>query len=181
MSAPDGRTRFPIPLVGTATILAVLVLLTPVLVDTGGPAAGSVFTQAELVVDPGSGAGPLHLYLHGIGNVRYAELSLALADNYSWGQGVPSGWGAATNGSGLVELSAESALGTVAVNATAHYVDSSGGSTWYFALLGLSETGSTMRFVSFTSGVVVPSSIPLASSDFPYAILLANVGPGAPS
>ena len=76
---------FPPPLVGVSLLLVVLIVLTPNLLSTGAPAAGTYPTQAELVVDRGpTEPNVTHLYVKSVGNVRYVNLTMALATNLTW-------------------------------------------------------------------------------------------------
>ncbi len=182
---PPMRARglFPIPLVGAATILFVLILLTPILITSGVPAAGTIFTQAELVVDHPTGNSTTNFYLHAIGNVRYAYLSIGFAQNYNWDNPPPIQalvWGNWTNGTNLVAISAESLDDPIAVNVSAYYATAKEGNAWYVAILGFEVVDNTMFLRSYTSGVDVPRSVSLSGAALPLPILLADVGSGGP-
>lgn len=173
------RRFFPIPLVGAAAILLVLILLTPVLIGTGVPAAGTIFTQAEVIVDyPGDNA-TSNYYLHAIGNIRYSILSIGIAENYAWNNPPPISslvWGNWTNATDLVAISASSSDNPVALNISAYYSTAKEGSAWYVAIVAFEVVGNTLFFRSYTSGVDVPHSVTLTGSQQPIAILLADVG-----
>ena len=184
MTSPSGaRALFPTPLVGAATILLVLILLTPVLINSGVPAAGTIFTQAELIVDHPGGSSATHFYLHAIGNVRYAELSIGFARNYDWDHPPPIQalvWGNWTNGTDLVEISAATLHTTVAVNVSAYYATAHEGNAWYVAILGFEVVDNTMFLRSYTTGVDVPRSVSLSGAQLPLPILLSDIGSGGP-
>lgn len=180
MTGEGGARRyFPIPLVGAASILAVLIFLTPVLIGTGVPAAGTIFTQAELIVDyPGQNA-TTYFYLHAIGNVRYADLSIGIAQNPFWDNPPPIqqwAWGNWSNGTDLVAIGSSSLNNPVAVNVSAYYTTAKEGNAWYVAILGFEVVGNTMFLRSYTGGVDVPHSVSITGSQLPVAILLSDVG-----
>lgn len=178
---PDRGARrfFPIPLVGAAAILVVLIVLTPILIGSGVPAAGTIFTQAEVIVDyPGTNA-TSYYYLHAIGNVRYTMLSIGIAENYVWDHPPPIPsliWGNWTNGTDLVAIGAMSSGNPVALNVSAYYSTAKEGSAWYVAIIAFEVVGNTLFFRSYTSGVDVPRSVALSGSQQPIAILLADIG-----
>ncbi|MFZ0699413.1 MAG: hypothetical protein WAN74_04405 [Thermoplasmata archaeon] len=180
MTAERGARRFfPTPLVGVAAILLVLIVLTPVLIGTGVPAAGTIFTQAEVIVDyPGSNS-TSYFYLHAIGNVRYANLSIGVAENYDWNTPPPIGsivWGNWTNGTNMVVIGASYSNNPIAVNVSAYYTTAKEGSAWYVAILAFEVSGNTLFMRSYTAGVDVPHSIQLTGSQQPVAILLSDIG-----
>ncbi len=180
MTAARGARRyFPIPLVGVAAILLVLIVLTPVLIGSGVPAAGTIFTQAEIIVDyPGVNM-TSYLYLHAIGNIRYASLSIGIAENYNWSAPPSVGslrWGNWTNGTNLVAIDTSYAGNPVAINVSAYYTTAKVGSAWYVAIIAFEVSGNTLFFRSYTTGVDVPRSIQLTGSQQPVAILLSDVG-----
>lgn len=178
-SETGARRFFPIPLVGVAAILLVLIVLTPVLIGTGVPAAGTIFTQAEVIVDYPGGNSSSFYYLHAIGNVRYAILSMGIAENYNWDNPPPVSsivWGNWTNGTELVAISAANTGNPVAINVSAYYTTSKEGSAWYVAIIAFEVAGNTLFFRSYTPGVDVPHSVALTGSQQPVAILLSDVG-----
>jgi hypothetical protein len=166
---------FPLPLVGAAVLLAVLILLTPNLLSTSSPSAGSLASQAELLVDRGPSAGTTtDLYLRGIGLARYASLELEWAPlNGSTAPATLAGvrWigEVATNGS----LGISSATPDVdfAVNASAVYVDSSGAGVSYAALFAFSWSGTVLVTTAY-GAATGPGTTP--QSQMPLVLLLVQ-------
>ncbi len=65
-------------------LLVLLILLTPNLLPTSTPSAGSLATQAELIVDRADTSNITHFYVQGIGDVRYVTITAQIATNVSW-------------------------------------------------------------------------------------------------
>ena len=163
MTPPAGRTRvslapyFPLPLVGAAVLLAVLILLTPNLVSTGSPSAGSIGSQAELLVDRAPG-GPnvTHLYLRGFGLARYAYLQLAWVE-------LPNGTAPATldgrnawssiNASGVLDLDTATSAPFFGINASADYVDANGAEVRYTGEWAFAWTGDVLLTTTYGASV----------------------------
>ncbi len=178
-SARGARRYFPTPLVGIAAILLVLILLTPVLIGSQVPAAGTIFTQAEVIVDYPTINTTTYLYLHAIGNIRYTSLSIGIAENYNWNAPPPIGslvWGNWTNGTDLVAIGTSYSGNPIAINVSAYYSTTKVGSAWYVAIIAFEVSGTALVFRSYTAGVDVPRSIQLTGSQQPVAILLSDVG-----
>jgi hypothetical protein len=180
------RGLFPVPLVGTAAILSVLILLTPVLFASGQPAPGFL-TQAVLVIDRVPGGPNTTFYVHGTGaTIRYASIRIGLATDFVWNGSYPSSrlvWSVWQNGTDVLEVSLGDPRGTVAVNVTAIYTE--GGQTAnYYGLLAVNLTGSgsseAMMFAisPTTPGVYAPSSIGV--SGLPLSLPLQDFGGGGP-
>ncbi len=131
---------FPGPLVGVALLLAILIVLTPVLTSNGQPVAGSIFSQAELIVDALPGNSTIHFYVRALSSTaRYSEIRLALATDFNWTGGFPSGrlnWTDWQNASSVVAVDASTNRSPVAVNVTALYT-ANGASALYVALIAL--------------------------------------------
>lgn len=195
MSLPASPRRrlgryLPWPLVGVALVLVVLIVLTPVLLSLGGaPAAGSVFTQAELVVDRVASANSTHYYVRAEGaTVRYAIILVSWATGFTWtGSGSPDwsklNWTVATNVTNLLTVTVSSGANPIALNVSAYY--DSNGIALYVGVFAFYMTGASgspansLLGVSPTSGVTVA---PVTSvSSLPLLIPLADVGAtGAP-
>ncbi|MGA9839193.1 MAG: hypothetical protein WBE40_03720 [Thermoplasmata archaeon] len=175
---------FPLPFVAAAILLVVLIVLTPVLTATGQPAAGSIFSQAELIVDALPGNNSTTFYVHGLGTTaRYANISLGFASGFNWTGSFPAGplnWTNWENGSNVLAVIAGSLRDPVAVNVTALYV-ANGASAEYVGIfafhLGVPPGSSvdTLTIVSDTPGIGGSSA---SVSDLPIFIPLANVGSG---
>jgi hypothetical protein len=129
---------FPWPLVTVALLLALLIVFTPLLTSSGQPAAGSIFSQAELIVDGLPGNSTTHFYVRGIGaTTRYESVHLGLAYGFPWTGSFPAGrlhWTSWSNGSNVLSVAAASNALPVAVNVSALYV-SGGLGVRYFGVL----------------------------------------------
>lgn len=179
-----GRARrtlapyFPLPLVGAAVLLAVLIVLTPNLLSTGSPAAGSLESQAELIIDRAPSENVTHLYLRGLGLVRYANLSLLWSSfNGTSAPGSPIGLGigGAVGGTDVLSVNEATGAASFVVNATAVYVDATG--------LSVTFTGD-WAFV-WSSGLLVTTpygsvagASPTAPSQLPLILLLSESATG---
>ena len=176
---PD-RSRFPIPLVGTAAILVVLIVFTPILFATGPPAAGTFETLAELVVDEVAGSGRTTVYVHAVGStVRYGAIALGLAGNFSWTGACPTGLGGFVwqNGSNLLEEQVGTTSNPLVVVVSATYV--AGGATAnYSAKIAFFSTASTIASAACYGAT--PPAGPQAIASLPLVLLLQNYGPGGP-
>ena len=133
---PSGRLTgrlapfFPLPLVGASVLLAILIFLTPNLLSTGSPSAGSIESQVELLVDRApAGDNFTHLYVRGFGLARYASLTLAVGSlNGTAFPATLSGvrWTIRDHGNNSLELDTRTSDPSFAVNASASFVDSAG-------------------------------------------------------
>lgn len=176
-----GLSRFfPIPLVGAAVLLAVLILLTPNLISAGGgPAAGSLATQAELVVDHDPSGAVTQFYVHGLGDVRYARITVALDPNVSWPapSSIPTNdWTNATTLNGTLALVVDTAANPVAVNVTAVYVDPTLATVWYLGTYVLDVSGGMLSIVPLLPGAASISPTPLDA--LPLELLLTASSTG---
>lgn len=170
---------FPLPLVGAAALLAVLILLTPNLLSTGSPSAGSLESQAELLVDRASSQSNVtHLYLRGIGLARYTSLEI------DWAQlpdtAAPSNlsgvtWTERAEGNESLELATSTPAPVFAVNATAVYVDASGAGVSYAASFAFQWVGGTLVTTAYGSAT---GASPTPVSQLPLVLLLVQ-GPYA--
>ena len=177
-------TLFPWPFVGVTLLLGVLIVLTPVLTAYGQPAAGSIFSQADLIVDALPGNASTHFYVRAYcATARYAEISLGFAFGFAWTGAYPSGhlnWTDWQNASGVLSIEGAVNQTPVAVNVSALYV-ANGVSVLYvgvFAMdVGTSSGSSTevLTVASDTSGI---SGFLWPVSELPILIPLANVGSG---
>jgi hypothetical protein len=175
---------FPLPFVGVALLLAVLIVLTPILTANGQPAAGSIFSQAELIVDALPGNVSTHFYVRGEGTTaRYDEIRMGFAVGFNWTGGFPAGplnWTVWQNASSVLSIDGVVNQTPVAVNVSALY--SAGGvNVLYvgiFAIeVGIPAGSSTdqLSVVSDTSGI---SSFTYPVASLPVPIPLSNVGSG---
>jgi hypothetical protein len=178
---------FPGALVGVALIFALLIVVTPVLTASVQPAAGSIFTQAELIVDGVVGNATTHFYVRGFGTTaRYDEIQIAFAFGFNWTGRFPSGplnWTDAQNASDVLSIDAAVSADPVAVNVSALY-SASGVSALYvgtFAMyvgIPVGSTTDTLTVVSNTPGIA-SFTWPVAS--LPALIALSHVSSGGTS
>jgi hypothetical protein len=192
---PPRRTRphlneyFPWPLVGVVVLLVVLILVTPILLSTSGPpAAGTIFTQARLLVDRAPGHNVTNLYVEAEeATVRYASIVITWAHGFNWsGSGAPAwatlNWSVGLNASQVLAVTFPVTSNPVAINVTALYNEN--GVAYYVGVFALyvsnatAPTPDTMFAVTPTPGVSIPSTIPLSS--LPVIVPLADVGSGGP-
>ena len=189
---PTGRlgAYAPLPLVGVAALLVVLIVFTPLLVlNTRQPTPG-ILTQAELVVDREYGNSTMHFYVWALGEtIRYDSIHVGIASAFGWAGSSAVAWSNLTwsqwdNASGVLSVIVSTSANPVALNITAHYVSPSG-TAWYVGLLAFYVWSSTppgsesLIAQSGTSGVAVPSSTSVSNSSLPLDILLHNAGSGA--
>lgn len=175
---------FPVPLVGVALLLAILIVLTPILTSNGQPAAGSIFSQAELIVDAVPGNSTIHFYVRALSSTaRYDEIRFSLAGGFNWTGVYPSGalrWSDWENASSVVSISAMTNESPVAVNVSAYYV-ANGGSALYLGLLALevaTPAGGSTEMLSVASDIAGISSFSTPVSNLPLPITLVDVGSG---
>jgi hypothetical protein len=183
VSADGGWGRFfPRPLVGVAVLIGLLILVTPFLTTHGQPSAGSIFSQAELIVDALPGNATMHFYVRGLGTTtRYDSISLGFAFGFNWTGGWPAGnlsWGNWTNGSNVLAVTGLTDRLPVALNVTALYVASGVGAVYAgeFALnITGGSTGPTLSVVSNTAGIG-GFSTPVADLPIPITLALVSTG-----
>jgi len=183
---------FPAPLVATALLLVLLIVLTPVLVPNGQPAAGTIFTQAQLTVDATGTSNLTNFYLHSPeSNVRYAQMQVFAATGFNWTGGFPSSplnWTPVVNQTDLVAAYFSSTANPIALNITIFY--SSAGSQAYYVgdfafYVGYPLGSSSLHLFSVSTTVGTSlgpgvNSVPV--SDLPeYGVIdLSDVGSGPP-
>lgn len=175
------RELFPLPFVGVVVLLLVLIVLTPNLLSAGAPSAGSLPTEAELIVDRSAGDNVTHFYVKAIGTVRYSLISLEFAPVGPWPP-PPSlanaSWGNATHETDSLILTATSPLDPVAVNVSASYVDPQGAVVVYVGLFAFDVAGATLYTASYVPAGGAVSSTPVTS--LPLTLLLETVPGGVP-
>ncbi len=171
---------FPWPFVGVVVLLVVLVLITPNLLSSGaGPAAGSLAAQAELVIDRTVDNATVHLYVHGVGMVRYTSISIAWITNLSWPPPAhlsPANWTNRSWVNNTLGLVATSGADPLAVNVTAIYVDPSGQVVWYVGAYAF-HVASDLLFTTDLAAGAAPVT-PTAIANLPIAFPLTGVAPG---
>jgi hypothetical protein len=170
------RAWFPVPFVAIVVLLLALIGLTPNLLSSGAPSAGSLPTEAELIVDHVVGDNVTHLYVRGLGLVRYTSIELAIASNFSWANPpvlanlsfpAPSYWNDSLSSS--VTTSAD----PFAVNVTAVYVDAAGARVDFVGAFGFDVANGVLSEIVYlpASGGVTTTPV----SQLPLPILLTTV------
>ncbi|HEV2166495.1 MAG TPA: hypothetical protein VGS23_05925, partial [Thermoplasmata archaeon] len=170
---------FPLPFVAVVVLLLVLILLTPNLLTLGRPAAGSLETEAELLVDRPAGGNLTHLYVEGIGTVRYASITIALARPPS---GVPPSTPAfnftdRTVWNDSIFAAETTAWDPVAVNVSATYVDTNGAIAYFVGVFEFNLTAASIATESYFPGPPSVTSTPVSA--LPLTFLLDSVPPGS--
>ncbi|MGI0131227.1 MAG: hypothetical protein ACREDE_05115 [Thermoplasmata archaeon] len=176
---------FPLPFVGVALLLAVLIVLTPVLTAYGQPVAGSLLSQADLIVDAQPGNNSTHYYVRGVSVIaRYSEIRIAVAFGFNWTGSFPTGrlnWTGWQNASSSLGVSQSVDESPVAINVSALY-SANGVSALYVGLFAVEvgvlpgSSADILTVISDTPGI---SSFTYAVSLLPLPIPLANLGSGS--
>ncbi|MGI0055432.1 MAG: hypothetical protein ACREBZ_06945 [Thermoplasmata archaeon] len=180
---PERETRFPALLVGAAVVLALLIVLTPVLINGGG--AGTFLTQAEVVVDHPPGGANTTFAIRGVGAVRYSAIDVGVNDSYASGTSVGQlGWNSWWNQSEIVGLIVTTGASSVALRFSVGYVPA-GSSTvyYYYGVLAAQYNAAqgTLLLTSLAGGLSVPTGpISVSSSDLPLIVPLEYLGAGSP-
>jgi hypothetical protein len=175
--------------VATALLLVLLILLTPVLLPNGPPAAGTIFTQAELIVDLNSTSSVMTFYLRALGSaVRYAEIDIGAAQGFPWTGGFPGtplNWSPITHQEDLLAFQFNSTSNPVALNFTILY-SAAGGSAYYVGMFAFDvgtpggSSSTALLIATSTGGTSLGPGVTTAGqSSLPFDILLANHG-GSP-
>jgi len=175
----------PAPLAGITLLLVVVILLTPVLDSNGPPVAGTLQTQAELIIDRVPGDNATHFYVRGVGTTtRYTQISIKVATGFNWTGTFPSGplsWTNATNGSDVLTIEWATTDNVVALNISALY-QAYGASARYvgviaFEFTSLSDSsGGTLNSVTATPGLAGTGQTSV--SRLPLLLQLVNLGGG---
>ncbi len=180
VARPAWTELFPWPFVGVVALLVALIFLTPNLITTNEPAAGSLITQAELVVDRGPGANATDFYLEGLGNVRYAEIRWAIAAPGAWPVTTPVGnltWNVSGNVTARLVAVFSSPANPVAVNVSMVCVDAAGVRVTYVGAFAFDVAGGMLNTLPLLGGLggVPPTSV----ADLPIVLVLETAPPGA--
>ena len=178
----------PWPFVGSAVLLVILILLTPILISTGGHPAPGVLTEAILVVDRVPGVNVTNFYVVAYGEaIRYAEIQVGVSGIFPWDKGSVNWtaihWTTFHNASDAVTLGFNCSTNPVAVNVSAYYT-SSGGNALYGGELafyvGPSSSGNAVYSVSGTSGVYAPAPADVNNVSQPFYIILTTLTSRSP-
>jgi hypothetical protein len=179
-SSPDRlQELFPLPFVAVVVLLVVLIVLTPNFESLGRPAAGSLESEAELLVDRAPNENITHLYVEGLGSVRYASISLALARPPPGGAPPAPTFSFANRTVWNNSLLAGETTGwnPVAVNVSAVYVDPSGAVAYFVGVFEFNVTATTLVTESYLPTPPTSSAAPIG--DLPLTFLLESAPPGS--
>lgn len=176
------REWFPTPFVAIVVLLLVLIFLTPNLLSTSSPSAGSLTTEAELIVDRAPSDNVTHLYVHGLGEVRYATISLAIDGAVAWpppASGSSLSFAPATTWRNTLVATLDVGPDPFAVNVTAVYVDATGVSVDFVGTFAFQVSTGSLYEVAYVPAIAGMTTTPV--SGLPLSILLQTgaVG-GAP-
>jgi hypothetical protein len=169
-----------VPFVAIVVLLLVLIGLTPNLLSTGAPSAGSLPTEAELVIDRAPSDNFTHLYVHGIGEVRYTSIAISLDTDLTWPPTGPMSnlsFAAPTTWKNSLVATLSTAHDPFAVNITAVFVDSAGTTVDFVGVIAFDVSSGTVSQISY-----VPSSNSITTTpvdQLPLSILLETVAPGS--
>ena len=171
------REAFPLPLVAIAVLLLALIAITPNLVSNGKPAAGSLESTAELLVDHPGDQNATSFYVHGVGTVRYDNITISLGGNVSWPP--PSSYSSLKYRDHLawnetVAGVASTPLNPVAVRVTALYTDTTGATALFEGIYVFDVSSGALQYETYLPGP--PSSATSSLGDLPINLLL-NLAP----
>lgn len=170
---------FPLPFVGATVLLVVLIFLTPNLLFTGRPAAGTLATQAELTIDVPPGTATMHFYVGGLTDVRYAVMHAYVASNLSWSPPPAVANITWTNVSYETEALATGFQASglpVALNLSVTYVDTAGSAVTYWGVYEFDIQNAVLLTAPLDPRLPNVASAPVSS--LPITILL-EAEPGA--
>jgi hypothetical protein len=172
---PRLRRFFPIPLVAVAALLAILILITPNLTTP----AGSLATQAELLVDGVTGSNQTHVYVRGLGTVRFARISLGVGTFAHWNAIPPISnltFTSVVNTTDSLGVSYVTTRSPVALNVTVIYRDSTGSCVSYTGVYAVEQSPPDLLSIDLSAGSGVVST-PI--TELPLILLLNSAPIGA--
>jgi hypothetical protein len=175
------RGLFPIPLVAPAVLLVVLILLTPILFESGPPAAGSLEVQARLIVNPVDSGRYTDFVVRAVGDtVVYREIGTRTSSSFSWGGICPTtglNWSAWQNGTNVLTAALNVSGSPIAIEVNATY--SEGGQVAIFAAeIAFAIASGTLSYSACYG--VIPGSRSVSLGDTPLVVVLQNWGAGGP-
>jgi hypothetical protein len=170
---------FPLPLVSVAVLLVVVIFITPNLTSP----AGTLPTQAALLIDRIVGTNSTSFYVRALGTTRYAEVSVALAPNAVWPSKNPPtppfNFSNTTVFTNTLGVSVTTTLNPVALNVTATYRDTTGTCVAYIGtyVFYTAYATQTLNYQDLTpSGTPGTQSAPVSS--LPLSLLLNSISLG---
>jgi hypothetical protein len=176
---PTLSDLLPVPFLAVVVLLVILIFLTPNLVSSGSPPAGSLATQAELVVDHVTDSNVTHLYVKSLGTVRFASIEVELAKNVSWPvrSAHPIVFGNGTVWKNSLSAAIDTSTDPFAVNVSAVYVDASGVGIEYVGMYAFQVSGQSLLTTGLSAGEAQIPATPFSS--LPLFILLTGQAPEA--
>lgn len=172
---------FPLPFVGVSLLLVLLIFLTPNLLSSGSPAAGSLGTTAEFVVDRVPSSNVTHVYVYGLSSVRYTAIHLRVASNVSWPPSADPAryvWANASNGSNVLVVTYASTADPVGFNVTAVYTDAAGTAVEYAGTFAVHFAAPTLYVDELSGGTLSATTERLTATSEPLVFLLGTVPGG---
>jgi hypothetical protein len=165
------------PFLGIVVLLVILIFLTPNLLGAGkGPAAGSLPTEARLIVDRPPVGNATILYVESIGtSTRYQAIDIGVIGGVPWpfpGTGANlTGW-TWSNASQVLVAKASATASSIAVNVTVRYTDPANVTVFYVGLyiFHLNGTAQLFEAVGLLPGLTPPATTPVR--DLPIYLLL---------
>jgi hypothetical protein len=179
-AASEPRKLVQWPFVGVVVLLLVLIVLTPNLINAGGPSAGSLETQAVLVVDRVTGSNVTHFYVHGLGTARYVSISVALARPALWPAPARASllnWTNVSFDTQTLGVTVRTTADPVGVNVTATYLDPAGVRVVYVGVYVVHGIGTTIFVARIPSDPVGLASSPIGGP--PLSLLLGTTPSGS--
>ena len=171
---------FPLPLVSVAVLLVILIFITPNLTSP----AGTLPTQAELLVDRLVGGNWTSFYVRAIGTARYDLVTVSLASNAVWPPVLPPSpplnFSNQTSQTNTLGVGVTTTINPVAVNVTALYSGTSGScveyvGTYVFYTVLSTQTLDYVDLSTSSSGGTQSAAV----SSLPLPLLLNSVSVGA--
>jgi hypothetical protein len=173
------RGFFPTPFVAIVALLLVLIVLTPNLLSTTTPSAGSLPTEAELIVDRVASENVTHFYVRGLGGLRYDSIVVSLATNVLWPPKSPLSnvtFGAPAVWRDVLDSIVTTPANPVVVNVTATYVDAAGARVAFVGVFAFDVSGGMLYESDYIPAGSTITSTPVSA--LPLTLLLETVGPG---
>ncbi|MCI4357902.1 MAG: hypothetical protein L3J95_02010 [Thermoplasmata archaeon] len=181
MTAASERLRelLPLPFVAVVVLLLVLIALTPNFLSLGRPTAGSLETEAELIIDRSPDQNFTHFYVEGIGTVRYAAITLSFAHPPPGGPPSSPTFSFSNRSVWNQSIVAEetTAWNPVAVNVSALYIDPSGASAFFVGVFEFNLTSTTVLSESYFPSPASSTTTPIGT--LPLTFLLESVPVGS--
>ncbi|HUI38622.1 MAG TPA: hypothetical protein VLY85_03220, partial [Thermoplasmata archaeon] len=154
------------------------IIITPNLVSIGRPAAGSLETEAELLVDRATNQNVTHIYVKGVDDVRYTSIVISLNGSVPWPPSgtAPSGFPNVSNWTDVIVAALVTPLNPVAVNVTAVYVDANNVTARYTGLYEFNVSSGMLYSEALAPAAGSIASTPLNDLPITFFLEIASVG-----